>query len=54
MNHADPEFTSIWDALEKASADAVNMRIPFSLMMVIRDFIESSGMSQAEAAKFLM
>ncbi len=53
MNHSDPEFTSVWDALEKASAEAENMRIRSGLMMAIRDFIESNGMSQAEAAKIL-
>lgn len=49
----DRIFDSVWDAIEDTPADAAHMRIRSQLMMVLRDHIEQSGLSQVQAAKIL-
>jgi len=46
-------FKSVWDAIEDNPGDAANMKARAELMRAITDYIRSSGMTQAEAAKAL-
>jgi predicted XRE-type DNA-binding protein len=46
-------FTSVWDAIEDAPAEAENMKLRSALMMAIKGHIERAGLTQAEAAKLL-
>lgn len=46
-------FNSVWDAIEDTPGDAVNMKARAELMRAITEYIRSSGMTQAEAAKTL-
>jgi predicted XRE-type DNA-binding protein len=46
-------FKSIWEAIENTLGDAANMRARAELMRAITEYIRSSGMTQAEAAKTL-
>jgi hypothetical protein len=45
------KFASVWDAIEDTPAEAENMKLRSTLMMNLKDFIVSAGLSQAEAAK---
>ncbi|WP_457108408.1 helix-turn-helix domain-containing protein [Methylobacterium sp. P5_C11] len=47
----DKTFDTIWNAIEDSPAEAAHMRIRSTLMMALRDHIERTGLSQAEAAK---
>ena len=49
----DRVFDSVSDAIEDTPAEAAHMRIRSQLMMALRDHIEQSGLSQAQAAKIL-
>jgi predicted XRE-type DNA-binding protein len=44
-------YKSVWDAIEKDSATAENLKIRAALMRKLTDFINSSAMTQAEAAR---
>lgn len=44
-------FNSVWDAIEDTPAAAENMRLRSSLMMALENYIETEGLSQAQAAK---
>jgi predicted XRE-type DNA-binding protein len=44
-------FDSVWDAIEDTPAQAENMKLRSTLMMALKDHIERTGLSQAEAAK---
>lgn len=44
-------FANVWDAITDTPAEAENMKVRFSLMMALQQRIETSGMSQAEAAR---
>jgi predicted XRE-type DNA-binding protein len=46
-------FTSVWDAIEDAPAEAENMKLRSALMMALKGHIERAGLTQAEAAKLL-
>src|SRR3970282_2828638 len=46
-------FNSVWDAVEDTPGDAANMKARAELMRAITEYIRSSGMTQAEAAKTL-
>jgi len=46
-------FKSVWDAIEDTPGDAANMKAHAELMRAITEYIRSSGMTQAEAAKTL-
>ena len=46
-------FNSVWDAIEDTPGDAANMKARAELMRAIAEYIRSSGMTQAEAAKTL-
>ena len=45
------KFESVWDAIEDTPAEAENMKLRSTLMMYLKNYIESAGLSQAEAAK---
>ena len=47
----EQKFASVWDAIEDTPAEAENMKLRSTLMMSLKDFIASAGLSQAEAAK---
>ena len=46
-------FDSVWDAIEDTPEEAENMKLRSSLMMALKHRLESSSLSQAEAAKLL-
>jgi predicted XRE-type DNA-binding protein len=50
---SDEPFASVWDAIEDTSAEAENMKLRSTLMMVLEDHIRSRGWTQAEAARRL-
>ena len=43
-------FASVWDAIEKISAQAENLKLRSSLMLALKRHIEREGLTQAEAA----
>ncbi len=43
-------FASIWDAIEDTPAEAANLRLRSTLMMVLKEHIEQGGLTQAQAA----
>ena len=45
------KFVSVWDAIEDTPAEAENMKLRSTLMMNLKNFIVSTGLSQTEAAK---
>ena len=45
------KFVSVWDAIEYTPAEAENMKLRSTLMMNLKNFIVSTGLSQTEAAK---
>ena len=47
----EQKFTSVWDAIEDTPAEAENMKLRSTLMMNLKNFIVSAGLSQADAAK---
>ena len=47
----EQKFASVWDAIEDTPAEAENMKLRSTLMMNLKNFIVSAGLSQAEAAK---
>jgi predicted XRE-type DNA-binding protein len=49
----EQKFASVWDAVEDTPAEAENMKIRSTLMMNLKNYIASAGLSQAEAAKLL-
>ncbi|MGD0682564.1 MAG: XRE family transcriptional regulator [Terracidiphilus sp.] len=44
-------FDSVWDAIEKNSAQAENLKLRSSLMLALKRHIVREGLSQTEAAK---
>jgi predicted XRE-type DNA-binding protein len=46
-------FDSVWDAIEDTPAEAENMKLRSKLMMDLKQHVQSSGLTQAEAAKLL-
>ena len=46
-------FSSVWDAIEDAPAQAENMKLRSVLVMALRDHIARMELSQSEAAKLL-
>jgi len=47
----EQKFASVWDAIEDTPAEAENMKLRSTLMMNLKNFIVSAGLSQADAAK---
>jgi len=45
-------FKNVWDAIEETPAQAENMKLRSALMIVLKEHISQSGMTQKEAAKF--
>ena len=50
---SDQRFASVWDAIEDTQEDAENMKLRSILMMALKNHINRTGISQAEAAKLL-
>ena len=48
---SDQQFASVWDAIEDTPAEAENMKLRSILMTALRNHIEKTQMSQAQAAK---
>ena len=48
---SNERFDSVWDAIEDTAAEAENMRLRSALMMALRQYIDSEGLTQAQAAK---
>ena len=48
---AKRRFDSVWDAIEATAPEAQNMKLRSELMMVLKEFILSNELSQADAAK---
>jgi predicted XRE-type DNA-binding protein len=46
-------FSSVWDAIEDAPAQAENMKLRSVLMIALKDHIARTEISQSEAAKLL-
>ena len=46
-------FASVWDAVEDTPAEAENMRLRSVLMTALKDHLNRTEMSQAQAAKLL-
>jgi len=44
-------YTSVWDAIEDTPAAAENMKWRSKLMLQLKNHIDKSGLSQAEAAE---
>jgi len=44
-------FASVWDAIENTPHEAATMKARSALMMELADVIQTSGMTQAEAAE---
>lgn len=44
-------FDSVWDAIEDTPAEAENMKLRSMLMIALKNHIDRTGMSQAQAAK---
>lgn len=49
----DTRFENVWDAIEDTRIEAENMRLRSVLMMAIRDYIESEGLTQKNAATLM-
>jgi len=48
---SNERFASVWDAIEDTPAQAENMKLRSALMMALKDYIASEGLSQSRAAK---
>lgn len=48
---AGKRFSSVWDAIEDTPQQAAGMRARSELLMALQDWVKSSGMIHAEAAK---
>jgi predicted XRE-type DNA-binding protein len=46
-------YASVWDAIEDTPAEAENMKLRSTLMIVIKEYIKGKGWTQAEAAERL-
>lgn len=44
-------FSNVWDALEDSAQEAENMKLRSVLMRDLKNYIDRTNMSQAEAAK---
>ena len=44
-------YASVWDAIEKAPAQAENLKLRSALMLALKRHIEREDLSQTEAAK---
>jgi predicted XRE-type DNA-binding protein len=47
----EKRFTSVWDAIESSPAEAANLKLRSSLMLVLRRHIEAEGLNQTQAAR---
>nr|WP_317623807.1 helix-turn-helix domain-containing protein [Acidovorax sp. SUPP3334]BDH38373.1 XRE family transcriptional regulator [Acidovorax sp. SUPP3334] len=47
----ETRFASVWDAIEDTPEQAENMKLRAALMTALRQYIERSGITQAQMAK---
>ncbi len=47
------EYKSVWDAIEDDKVNAANLKLRSELMMKISEYVEQSGLTQSQAAKYL-
>ena len=47
------KFTSVWDAIENTPQEAASMKVRSALMMELSAVIQSSGMTQGDAAAMI-
>jgi len=48
---SDELFDTVWDAIEDTPVEAENLKLRSGLMMALKDYIATEGLSQIEAAK---
>lgn len=48
---SNQRFTNVWDAIEDTPEEAENMKLRSALMTALKNHINRTGMSQAQAAK---
>jgi predicted XRE-type DNA-binding protein len=48
---SNKQFTSVWDAIEDTPEQAENMKLRSNLMIALKQYIASAGLSQAQVAK---
>lgn len=47
------EYTSVWNAIEKDTVKAANLKMRSELMMEVSDYVKRSGLTQSVAAEKL-
>ncbi len=50
---SDQRYASVWDAIEDTQEEAENMKLRSALIIALKNHIIRTGISQADAAKFL-
>ncbi|MHB1493879.1 MAG: helix-turn-helix domain-containing protein [Acidithiobacillus sp.] len=50
---SEERFASVWDAIEDTRGEAENMKLRSQLIMSIKSHIETTGMTQSQAALLL-
>lgn len=48
---SNERYANVWDAIEDTPEAAENMKLRSALMMVLKKHIETTGLSQVQAAK---
>ncbi|MEJ2420071.1 MAG: XRE family transcriptional regulator [Exilibacterium sp.] len=48
---SNEQYSSVWDAIEDTPTEAENMKLRSALMMALKNHINNTDLSQAEAAK---
>lgn len=49
----NPQFASVWDAIEDTPEEAENMKLRSNLMIALKAHLHRTGLSQIQAAKLL-
>lgn len=47
------QYQSVWDAIEDDPVQSANLKLRSQLMIAITEYVEQSGLTQAQAAKKL-
>jgi len=48
---SNEQFDSVWDAIEDTPEEAENMKLRSGVMVVLKDHLARTGLSQSQAAK---
>jgi len=51
MSRPGKVYASVWDAIEPNPVEAENLKLRSSLMLALTRYIQSEGLTQAQAAK---